>query len=51
MEEVEVVKGLHKELTQLLKSKDFTSLTHKHQKFAISNAIVAIKQAIRLYKL
>lgn len=51
MEETEVVQGLNKELTKLLKSKDFTSLTPKHQKFALTNAIVTIKQTIRLYKL
>lgn len=51
MEETEVVQGLHNELSKLLKIKDFTSLTPKYQKFALINAIAAIKQSIRLYKL
>lgn len=51
MEETEVVQGLHKELSKLLKGKDFTSLTPKHQKFALTNAIISIKRSIRIYKL
>lgn len=51
MEETEVVQGLHKELTQLLKSKYFKSLTPKQQKYALSDAIVAIKKIIIIYQL
>lgn len=51
MDEQQVVDELQKELKKLLRSKDFTSLTPKHQKIALSNAIVSIKQTIRIYNL
>ena len=51
MDEEEVVKGLHKELQRVLKSKEFNSLTPKHQKFVLGNIITTAKRIINTYKL